>query len=112
MTIYGIKTCSSVQKAIKFFKQNNLQYTFVDFRQTPLSDDKIDFFASNIDINVLFNNKGTKYRTLNLKELNLDDKAKLLWLKKDNMLLKRPIIQYNDKALCAFNEEIYTNTFL
>ncbi len=114
MKIYGIKTCGSVQKAIKFCENNNLEYLFIDFRKEPLSEDQIDFFASKIDINTLFNNKGTRYKTLGLKELNLDDEGKLAWLKKDNMLLKRPIVEYKKgtQALCAFDEIIYTKEFL
>lgn len=112
ITIYGIKTCSSVQKAIRFFKNNNLQYSFIDFRQTPLEDNKIDDFLKNIDLNTLFNSKGAKYRTLKLKDLNLSNEDKILWLKKENMLLKRPIIEYKDKTICAFNENIYKDIFL
>jgi Spx/MgsR family transcriptional regulator len=110
--IYGIKTCGSVRKAIKFFNDNNLEFEFVDFRKEPLDDSKIDFFASHIDINKLFNNKGTKYRDLKLKELNLDEQGKLEWLKKENMLLKRPVIEFDDNAICGFDEEVYKNTFL
>ena len=110
--VYGIKTCGSVRKAIKFFNENNIEFEFIDFRKNPLDDSKIDFFASNIDVNLLFNNKGTKYRDLKLKELNLNEDGKLAWLKKENMLLKRPVIEYNNKALCAFNEEVYKDTFL
>jgi len=112
MIIYGIKTCGSVRKAIKFCNDNNIKFTFHDFRKEPLEDSKLDFFASHIDINLLFNNKGTKYRDLKLKELNLDEKGKLQWLKKDNMLLKRPVIEFDNKALCAFDEEVYKKTFL
>ncbi|MEA2027535.1 MAG: ArsC/Spx/MgsR family protein, partial [Campylobacterota bacterium] len=59
------------------------------------------------DINVLFNNRGTKYRDLNLKELNLDDNGKLKWLCKENMLLKRPIVEFEDNVIVAFNEDEY-----
>ena len=112
MIIYGIKTCGSVRKAIKFCKDNNIEFTFHDFRKEPLDDSIIEEFASKIDINLLFNNKGTKYRDLKLKELNLDNNGKLQWLKKENMLLKRPVIQYDNKALCGFDEEIYKKEFL
>jgi Spx/MgsR family transcriptional regulator len=113
ITIYGIKTCNSVRNAIKFAKENDLEFEFHDFRKEPLDDTKVDFFASQIDINLLFNNKGTKYRDLGLKELNLDEAGKLEWLKKDNMLFKRPVIEYgNGKALCAWNEEVYEKELL
>ena len=74
---------------------------------------KVKYFASKVDVNLLFNNKGTKYRQLNLKELNLDEDGKLQWLIKDNMLFKRPVIEYkDDKVLCAFDEDIYKKELL
>jgi Spx/MgsR family transcriptional regulator len=111
--IYGIKTCGSVRKAIKFCNDNNLDFEFYDFRKEPLSEEKIRYFASKVDVNLLFNNKGTKYRQLGLKDLSLDDNGKLEWLIKDNMLLKRPVVEYcEDKVLCAFDENIYLKELL
>jgi len=49
-------------------------------------------------------NKGKKYRDLKLKELNLDDEAKIEWLAKENYLIKRPVIE--------FDEERYKELFL
>lgn len=115
MKIYGIKTCGSVKNAMKFCENNNLTYEFLDFRKEPLDTSTVDFFASKVDINLLFNTKGTKYKQLGLKELNLDDAGKLEWLKKDNMLFKRPVIVYGeklDKVLCAYDKTIYEKELL
>lgn len=112
INIYGIKTCNTVRKAIKFCKDNKLEFNFIDFRANPLDDEKVKYFASKVDINILFNNRGTKYRELKLKELNLDDNGKLEWLCKENMLLKRPIVEYKDKVLVSFDEEIYKKELL
>lgn len=112
ITIYGIKTCNSVRKAVKFCKDNNLEHKLHDFRAEPLDPSKIDYFASKIDIDLLFNNRGTKYKDLKLKELNLDSDGKLNWLKKENMLLKRPVVEYKDKVIVAFDEEIYKKELL
>jgi len=116
INIYGIKTCSTVRKAIKFCKDNNLEHTFVDFRAEPLSEEKVKYFASKVDINLLFNNRGTKYKDLGLKELNLDENGKLEWLCKENMLLKRPVVEYQkdgkEKVLISFKQEIYEEELL
>jgi len=112
INIYGIKTCNTVRKAIKFCKDNKLEFNFIDFRANPLDDEKVKYFASKVDINILFNNRGTKYRELKLKELNLDDNGKLEWLCKENMLLKRPIVEYKDKVLVSFDEEVYKKELL
>lgn len=116
VNIYGIKTCNTVRSAIKFCKDNNIQHTFVDFRATPLDANKVKYFASKVDIDLLFNNRGTKYKDLGLKELNLDENGKLEWLIKENMLLKRPVVEYTkndeDKVLVSFNEEKYKQELL
>ena len=116
INIYGIKTCSTVRKAIKFCKDNNLEHTFIDFREAPLENDKVKYFASKVDINLLFNNRGTKYKDLALKDLNLDEDGKLEWLCKENMLLKRPVVEYQkdneDKILVSFKEEVYQSELL
>lgn len=110
--VYGIKTCGSVKKAFAFFKEHNIEYEFIDFKKDTMGEDKISYWVEKSDINKLFNNKGTKYRTLNLKELNLDDAGKKEWLAKENMLIKRPVIEHNSKVLVAFDEEVYKKEFL
>ena len=109
--VYGIKTCNSVRNALKFFKDNNIEVEFSDIRKEPPEAQKITSWVDKAGIDIAFNNKGTKYRTLKLKELNLDDEGKLQWLIKEPMLLKRPVIEYDDKVLIGFNEETYKETF-
>lgn len=113
MTIYGIKTCSTVGKARKFMKENEIEFDFVDYKVESVDEEKIREWLKQIDINVLFNNKGKKYRDLGLKELNLDDDGKIEWMAKENYLLKRPVIEYGEgKVHVAYDEEVYKATFL
>ncbi|MCG3655572.1 arsenate reductase family protein [Aliarcobacter butzleri] len=112
ITVYGIKTCGSVRNALKFFKDHNIEVEFFDFKKEMPSADKIKTWTTKADINALFNNKGTKYKTLNLKELNLDDQGKYEWLCKDPLLFKRPVIEFDDKLVVAWDEEEYKKTFL
>ena len=113
MTIYGIKTCSTVGKARKFMKENNIDFDFVDYKVESVDEAKIRSWLEQIDMKVLFNTRGTKYRDLKLKELNLDDEGKIAWMAKENYLIKRPVIEYGDgKVMVAFNEDVYKETFL
>lgn len=112
VTVYGIKTCGSVQKALKFFKENNIDVEFFDFKKENPDPNRIQTWVDKTDINIAFNSKGTKYRTLKLKELNLDEKGKYEWLCKEPMLLKRPIVEFNDDVVIGFNEENYQEKFL
>ena len=112
ITVYGIKTCGSVRNALKFFKDNNIEVEFFDLKKETPSAEKIKNWTLKGDINLLFNNKGTKYQTLSVKEWNLDANGKYEWLCKDPMLFKRPVIEFDDNVLVAWDEEIYKNTFL
>jgi arsenate reductase len=111
MTIYGIKTCDSVRKARKFMKEHGIDYTFVDFRETPVDGTKIEAWLKKVPIDILFNNRGTTYRTLKLKEKNLNDAEKAQWLAKENMLIKRPVIEYGGDVIVGFNTERYKEIF-
>ena len=112
MKIYGIKTCGSVKKALKFFDDNEIEYEFVDIKKESVGREKIDEWLKSVSIDKLFNNKGTKYRTLKLKELNLDENGKREWLCKENLLIKRPVIEHDRGVLVAFDLEVYKEIFL
>ena len=111
MIIYGIPTCGSVRNARKFFKDNEIDVEFVDFKKTSVECDRVDTWIKGSDINVLFNNKGKKYRDLKLKELNLDEDGKREWLCKENMLFKRPVIEYKDQIIVGWDEDKYKEIF-
>ena len=112
ITVYGIKTCGSVRNALKIFKDNNIEVEFFDFKQKTPEESKIKDWTKKADINLLFNSKGTKYKTLNLKDLNLDANGKFEWLCKEPLLFKRPVIEFDDKLVVAWDEEKYKKIFL
>ena len=113
MTIYGIKTCGSVKKALKFFKDHAIEYDFVDFKQTAPDCDRIERWTAEVGIEKLFNNRGTKYRTLKLKDRNLNEAGKREWLCREFLLIKRPVIEQDDGTVTvAFDEEKYREIFL
>lgn len=105
--VYGIKNCDSVRKAVKFLKSHDTPYEFVDFRETPVDLQTIEHWLHYTDIKKLFNTRGTTYRTLGLKEMNLDDTAKKEWLAKENMLIKRPVIELGNAILVGYDEALY-----
>jgi len=110
--VYGIKNCDSVKKALSFLKKYNLDYTLQDFKTDKVSCDEISSWLEQVQIKTLFNSRSTTYRTLKLKELNPNDEEKKEWLCKENLLIKRPVIIFNEKILVGYNEEDYTREFL
>lgn len=113
LNVYGIKNCDSVKKAIKFLKDHQIEYTLHDFKTDPVAEEKITHWLKGVEMKQLFNTRGTTYRTLKLKDLNLDDTQKAQWLVKENMLIKRPVIEYSsDKVIVGFDEDRYKEELL
>jgi len=111
MKIYGIKTCGSVKKALKYFNDKGIEYEFIDFKKTPPTLAQIQKWSDAVGLKLLFNTKGTKYRTLKLKDMNLTDEQKIEWMCKEPLLIKRPVIEFEDKVIVAFDEALYDEVF-
>jgi arsenate reductase len=112
LQVYGIKNCDSVKKALAFLKKHNIDFELYDFKTQPVECDKISSWLTKTQMKTLFNSKSTTYRTLGLKEKNLDEKGMLEWLCKENLLIKRPVIEFNDTLVVGFNEDSYQGAFL
>ena len=112
LKIFGIKNCDSVRKALKFLKSHEIPFEFVDFRETPVNEDTIREWLEDAELTTLFNTRGTTYRTLKLKELDLDKEGKIQWLAKENMLIKRPVIVLDKKVIIGYNESEYSDQLL
>lgn len=112
ITVYGIKNCDSVKKALSFFKKHEIEYNFIDFKSTPVDCATINSWLNHTDLKTLLNTRGTTYRTLGLKAMDLDDAAKIEWLGKENMLIKRPVVAYGGGLLVGFDQTRYEGAFL
>lgn len=112
ITIYGIKNCDSVKKAFRFFNDHALEYNFIDFKTSPVDKNKITQWSQKGLLPLLLNTKGTTYRNLELKTLTLTDNEKVEWMTKENLLIKRPVVEYGANVLIGFNPTQYEGIFL
>ena len=110
--VYGIKNCDSVKSALKFFKEHKLAYTLQDFKTDPVSCAKVSFWLKSVDLKVIFNARSTTYRNLKLKEKNLTPQEQIDFLCKENLLIKRPVIEFQGKVMVGFDKETYQGVFL
>jgi Spx/MgsR family transcriptional regulator len=107
ITVHGIKNCDSVKKALKFLQENGIEYSFRDFKNSPIDCNEIKEWLDHTTIDKIFNSKSTTYRKLNLKELSLTADEKIAWLCKENLLIKRPVIQYKSAIIIGYDKDHY-----
>lgn len=111
MKIYGINTCQTYKKALKWFDQNHITYKAIDYRKEPLNQDMIKqaHSKSGLPINKFLNTSGKLYKTYQLKEKREEMTLNEIYdlLSREPMLIKRPLIIDRDKVVVGFNEKVY-----
>ncbi len=111
-TLYGIPNCNTVKKAIDFLKENNISFTFHDYKKKGIATEKLIDWATQVHWEVLINKKGSTYKLLDatIKEsINSQEAAFNLVIEKPS-IIKRPIIEFNQTIVgIGFNEETYRN---
>ncbi len=107
--------CSTSKKAVKYLETNNIEFIHTDIVKNPPSKTTLQTIIklSGESVNKLFNTSGKLYREFDLKNkkasMNTDEKLTLL--SAHGMLIKRPILLTNDKALIGYNLESYDAIF-
>ena len=113
LTIYGIKNCNSVKKAINFCQDHNIEFEFHDYKKSGANPDLINKFINNFSFSEVLNKKGMTFRNLSDEDKkNCEDQdAAIDLMCVKTSLIKRPIILSDNKKLIGFDEEEYKKVF-
>ena len=109
--VYGINSCSSFKKGVKYFEKHKIAIVTYDLKVTvPTKEEMRNYHEqSGLEIKKFFNTSGKIYRELDLKSkhqaMSLDDMYDLL--SRNGMLIKRPLVIYKNHILVGFSEEKY-----
>ncbi len=113
--VYGIKTCGSFKKGVKYFKDKNIEIMTYNLKEIVPSKEEMKRYheLSNVDIKKFLNTSGKAYRELDMKNKYKDMKLEDIYdlLSKNGMLIKRPLVIYNDVVFVGFNEEKYNQVW-
>ncbi|MEM7570376.1 MAG: ArsC/Spx/MgsR family protein [Pseudomonadota bacterium] len=98
VTLYGIKNCDTVRKALKAFESAGSPVSFVDVRADGLSSDTVAGWLKHVSAEVLLNRRGTTWRQMNEAEqaAALEDPAAAIAA--TPTLFKRPVITDGEKV--------------
>lgn len=107
--VYGIKNCNTVKKALDWLKENNIAYTFHDFKKEPATDLKLKEWQQLVSWEFLVNKKGTTWKKLSPEDQSkvIDAESSRNVLLQNNSMIKRPILELKNEIILGFDEEIY-----
>ena len=114
MTVYGIPNCDTVQKAIKWFKANNVDFEFHDFKKEGISLKKLKEWDKKAGYEKFLNKKSSTWKDVadELKEsITSAENAFPLILEKTS-IIKRPVIEDGKFLFFGFDEGVYREQFL
>ncbi len=113
VNVYGISNCGSVKKAFAWLSENDIKFQFHDFKNEPVTAKKITEWLQEQPLEILLNKKSTAWKGLTLvaqKKCSKESEA-IKIMETTSNLIKRPVVEFEDKVLIGFDEEIYKNTF-
>lgn len=121
ITIYGIKSCSTMKKAFTKLDELGVSYDFHDYKKQGIDKQSVQRWLDTLGIDKVLNKRGTTWRKLDNEQkqaadADVDNAIDLLV--ENTSMIKRPIVegQLTDKnqpiLLCGFDEEAFAKAFL
>ena len=110
VTVYGIPNCTSVKKARSWLEARGIDYRFHDLRADGLEADLLDRLANAADWHSLLNKQSKTFRELPDKHAVVQDRdAALAAMLQHPTLIKRPVLELDNRVLVGFNESEWEN---
>jgi len=111
-TIYGIRNCDTMKKALTWLEANGVAHDFHDYKKAGIDESTLLGWLGRVDRSVLVNTRGTTWRKLPPEQQRIDTDAEAIALMVAHpSLIKRPVLDTGDALLVGFKPEQYAAHF-
>jgi arsenate reductase (glutaredoxin) len=113
-TIYGIKNCQTVQKALKFLDENQIQYEFWDYKKQGIDKEHLEKWCREFGWQKVLNRDGMMWRKASEEDKNkvVDQNSAIEFMLQVPTSIKRPIVEIESELLIGFVESDYVDLFV
>jgi Spx/MgsR family transcriptional regulator len=103
MKLYGLPNCDTTRAAMKWLKENKIDFEFHDFKKQGISISKLKAWLGQIPVEKLLNKQSTTWRGLTPGEqaTSSSTQGAIDLMQKHTSLIKRPVIEWNNKTITA-----------
>jgi Spx/MgsR family transcriptional regulator len=109
--LFGIPNCDTVKKARVFLQNKNIEVEFIDFKKYEPTTEDIERWAKSFG-SLPVNAKGVTYKKHKEHFESLNPKQKITFLQKNTSMMKRPILEKDEKVLSfGFDESLFKKLF-
>ncbi|HRP56026.1 Spx/MgsR family RNA polymerase-binding regulatory protein [Agriterribacter sp.] len=113
ITVYGIPNCDTTQKAITWLKKRKINFVFHNYREAGITAGKLNEWSRLAGWGKIFNKKSATWRSLTPRQQAMvtSQKAGVQVMLTHHSIIKRPVIEYNNKIIAGYNEALYEHEF-
>ena len=107
ITVYGIKTCDTCRKALKWLDAEGIEYEWVDVRNDGLAREDVQRWLDAVGAERLVNRRSTTWRQLEPAQRPVLDSE--LWvdvLLANPTLIKRPVFDRGGEIRVGFTDYV------
>ena len=110
LVVYGIKSCDTCRRALKFLEERDLEHRFHDVRIDGLDIQMLERWADEVEWEKLVNKKSLTWRKIPETDRNGLNRNKALALILDNpTLMKRPVFETDGFFALGFSEQRFAD---
>lgn len=112
ITMYGIKNCDTIKKAKKWLDNQQIEYTFHDYRVDGLDEQWLQSACQTLGWELVLNKRGTTFRQLDseIKD-NLTESSAIEQILLAPAMIKRPILSVDNQLHIGFKDTQYAEIF-
>ena len=111
LTIFGIKNCDTMKKAMKWLDDNGIGYHFHDYKKEGVPEQRLRQWLEALGWETVINKRGTTWRKLDDAVQESMNTEKAITVATENpSIIKRPILQNDDFILAGFKADEWKDT--
>lgn len=105
-TIYGIPNCDTIKKTIDWFKKQQIDFEFHNYKKDGIEESKLKLWCAQVGWEILLNKKGTTWKKVADEFANkkLTEKLAIKLMLEYNSMIKRPVIETGKEIIVGFDE--------
>ena len=100
--VFGTVKCNNTKKALRFFKERNIEIHFVDLSQKGISAGELKKIKIKIPVDDLIDREGNEYKKRNLQFIRHDTEEELL---SHPLLFRTPVVRQGADVSVGYNPD-------
>ncbi|WP_375589909.1 ArsC family reductase [Hoeflea alexandrii] len=112
VTIYGIKNCDTMKKARKWLADHSIEAEFHDYKASGIDRAHLERWCSEAGWETVLNRAGTTFRKLDeAAKQDLDQEKAIALMLAQPSMIKRPVLEADDRIIIGFKPDRYEQFF-